>query len=216
MTLNERYRKLAGLDAIAVMNAVAWLDETPALPDAIKDHFSVEEPALETTLLDHLVHLGFIQLDRTWTERVRNYLSLCEAREEAEALLPELERRLKTMDVKVKHASDKRSRNRLLKSKSTQWEEASHQDTLEKQREELLKYRAVARAAREQANDGYEALSFDLSRAEDAKSYRWVMGRAARLTAHGEFLHAVMVQIGPSNAYGRTLGDALSVGPLLA
>ncbi len=216
MDINDYFREFATLPASAVFEWLRCIEKAKVLSTSAEAQFESEADGLEEGALEMLQRLSFAEVHHEFSKRINAYLGLRTAHGETLEYAPEVERRLKTLDVQVRHATEKRSRPRLLKSKSAQWEEASQQGSLEKQREDLLRIRAASRAAKEQAQKAHESLHFELSRSPDAQSYRWLSGQASRLTAHGQFLLSVMKQMEPRHFQGRQLGDLLAIGFLLA
>ena len=111
--------------------------------------------------------------------------------------------------------ADQRSKNRLLKSKSKQWEEASRHESLEKERNELLRKRASAIAAGQELRAFSEQVQYALNKDEASARYVWVDRAARCLTEHGRMLLAGIETVPEKHRHGRRLADVLTLGSLL-
>ena len=216
MSLTDKYREFAHLSASSGFQWLACHQKADGLSVAVRAQFQSQAEPLKADAMNRLQAVGFTEVHGAFSKRITAYLALRDAHTKASTELPDVERQLKSLDLQVKHASDKKGRNRLLKSKATQWEEASQHGNLEKERESLLRARAAARATLEQAKQAHDALDFDFARDPDADTFKWLGGRASRLTIHGDFLLGVLKQMPVNHFHGRQLGDVLNIGFLLA
>ncbi|MGC6416884.1 MAG: hypothetical protein ACON3Z_07190 [Bradymonadia bacterium] len=209
------YRALGERDCQSVLRALVDVIQGDELLSVLASERLFERPAAPDAIFQDLETLGFMRLHQAYTEKVRRLKELRTHHRQAESELPDLERRLNTLGVQLKHAGEQAGKNRLLKKRQTQWQESSRVEALERERNQLMQQRAKARAAIEQCRSFFEALSFEFGRAEDGNRYVWLNGAVRYLTPHGHFLLETLKSAPQQHLKGRRLTDVLMVGQLL-
>ena len=209
------YRALGERDCQSVLQALMNVVQGDELLSILASDRLFDMPAAPDVICQDLETLGFMRLHQSYTEKVRRLRELRIQHRQAEIELPDLERRLNTLGVQLKHAGEQAGKNRLLKKRETQWKESSRVDALERDRNELMQKRARARAAIEQSRSFLETLSFEFGRVEDTNRYVWVNGAVRYLTPHGQFLLETLASTPLQHIKGRRLTDVLMVGQLL-
>jgi uncharacterized protein with von Willebrand factor type A (vWA) domain len=215
MNTNDSFRLLGAMPCKRVFTALCELVDGISVTDAVARRFQSDKNGSDHRIFDTLHSVGFVEHHTEWTEQISRYLAQQETITTAEDELPKLERRLKTLDVQVRHAADQRTRNRLLKSKTTKWEEDSKQSELAKQYSTLLDQRGRVMGAIKSGERTYDELKFLVSRDGHDPPYIWAAGVARRMTNHGYFLLSSLQRI-PSDHYaGREVSDVLALGGIL-
>ncbi len=217
MSNNYPIARLASLGADAVYQVFGSLSAAPTLPIAAIDAFQDDEPLnhLQAETFGALHSAGYIQLEDEWTDRIDGFLVVSSNRRRAEEHLPDIERQLRTLEVQLKHAAEKRDRGRLLKSKTTQWEETNRHQSLETKRQALLDERARYQSSIDNAEEQLELLVSAIANAKELTKARWLNGQVARVTNDGAFLINTLNTMNKEHFRGRRLCDVLVVGPLL-
>jgi len=215
MKTNEPFRLLGAMPCGRVYDALCDLIDGQAVTDAVARRFESIERAAHADVFSVLQTAGFVEHHAEWTQKIRGYLEQKEKLSSAAEELTQIERRLKTVEVQVRHAAEQRARNRLLKSKAMKWEEDSKQSELSKQKNLLTEQRNRLMVAIKGLERTYDELKFLVSREGHEPPYMWRAGAAQRMTEDGYFLLSSIQKI-PSNHYaGRQLSDVLALGGIL-
>lgn len=218
MSTNAPTTRLAEYEADAVYEMFAALSSAPTLTGAAASGFESGVPLTVNSieLFDILVSTGVIRVEIEWTARINAYRQIRRTRKEAVNGLPDVERQLRTISVQLKHSAEKRDRGRLLKSKTTRWEETNQHEKLEKEQQRLTEERLRFRAVIEGADEALDELVTAIGAVPDLTKARWYGERVLRVTNDGAFLASTLKSMNKAHFRGRRLCDVLVVGPLLA
>ena len=209
------YARLGNSECAVIFDALKRIVNGPPLDSMLVDESSPANSDAADILFASLEELGFIRINTEYTKQIRRINELKVNLGALQADLPSTERRLNTLSVQIKHAAEQRSKNRLLKSKSKQWEEASRLESLEKERNELLKKRSSAIAAAQELRAFSEHVQYALNKDDSSTRYVWIDHAARCLTEHGQMLLAGIETVPEKHRHGRRLADVLTLGGLL-
>ncbi|MBV70805.1 MAG: hypothetical protein CMH52_05595 [Myxococcales bacterium] len=209
------YARLGNSECGVIFDALMRIVNGPTLNSIFVNDLPVSQSEAADLMFAPLEELGFIRVNSAYTKQMRRINELRANAAQLQADLPSTERRLNTLGVQIKHAADLRTKKRLLKSKSKQWEEASRHETLEKERNELLKKRSAAMAAGQELRAFSEQVQYALNKDEASGRYVWIDRAARCLTEHGRILLAGIETVPEAHRHGRRLADVLTLGGLL-
>ena len=170
--------------------------------------------AADRELFNILASAGVIRLEIEWTARINAYRQMHRARDEASGTSTSNEN-----CGPLAYSSsiqNKKDRGRLLKSKTTRWEETNQHDKLEKERQRLTEERLRCGAVIEGTDEALDELITAIDAVPDLTKARWFGERVLRVTNDGAFLASTLKGMNKAHFRGRRLCDILVVGPLLA
>ncbi len=185
-----------------------------ALVDGFPDENSLTTSQRE--VLAKLTAAGFLSVDPEWTERVNVIRNKGLHAENAQVANTDVERQLRTIEVQLKHAAEKRNKVSLLKSKMEKWEDTNRHQVLETKRQDLLRERHQLLESINDLEAAKDAFETDLRNVPTLAKARYLEKNVVRVTNDGAFLVATLKQMNREHFKGRTLKDILNIGPLLA
>ena len=127
--------------------------ESPTLAQAAAQRFRMDRVVLNESAASILRELKLLDSLPTFDHQIEAFRVIDERNVPAEDELQEIERRLKTIDVRRRHAKDEAQRSRLLKSKTEKWEDANRQQALSKEHGQLVARRHQVRVSLKESDD---------------------------------------------------------------
>ena len=125
-------------DALGVFNAIRSILEAPSLAQAGAQRFRMPKTDVDDSALSVLLRHRLVHELTDFDTRIENFLIMDGRNVSASEELKDIERKLKTMDVRRRHAEDDAQRNRILKTKTERWEDANRRQSLGKAHDELF------------------------------------------------------------------------------
>ncbi|MEE2786483.1 MAG: hypothetical protein VX589_04025 [Myxococcota bacterium] len=202
-------------DAAALFGTLKTLLETPTLLSAAKDSFDTTRAVLEESSLDELIRLEVVHARHDLETACEQYFQKRATAQAAEQDLADVERQLKTIDVRLKRAESDAQRSRILKSKTERWEDDNRRGKFKKEREALVARRHKLRGDCADAKRDWTDLIATIDASVANQQARWTDPFIIGLTDTSYFLFEELNEMNPDNFFGRRISEVLRIGPLL-
>ena len=165
--------------------------------------------------LDLLQDYALVQPLTVFDRQIEAFIAMDEHSPAAKEELQNIERQLKTVDVRRRHARDDAQKSRILKSRTDKWEDANREQSLGRAHEQLRSRRHQIVTSQRESDEQLSTLQEQIDREARLRHGRWIAPVAIGLTRSLVFLYEELSEMNVENFIGRSLSDVLKIGPLL-
>ena len=202
-------------DAADLFGALKTLLHAPTLLTAARNAFDAQRTQLSQPALNELIRLRIVQARHDLETVFVHTFTKRESATAAQQEIMDIERQLKTIEVRIKRAESEAQRPRILKSKTDRWEDDNRLGKLKKEREALISRRHRRREDCEEAKRQWAELIALIDGSSSNQNARWTDPHIIGVSDTSYFLFDELNEMNPDNFHGRSIGDVLQIGPLL-
>ena len=209
----------APLDAERIFRVLLRVKRAPLVSRAVAARFaenSDEDDNVDQPAMNFLVEEDFVAIATNLSEAIHEHVALIEQAEPLRTEIQDLERRFKSLAVRLRHAERDRPLVPMFQSKKNKWEQANREGNIERDRDLIRRRQIELEEKLMVVRESYETLVQRIEKDPELHKFRWCDRTPIALTHHGEFLLDHLAEMQPRHFRGRPLTEIMVLGPMLA